>query len=245
MLKEFIDRENEIFSILDRLRNNKIDFILIGGYAISAFQHRFSVDADIVIKENQLNKIKEILEKNNFEPYKSMDLENIYQGKFRAFIKKTELPITVDLLINAVSSRQTNASWSFESFKNNSIEKEIKGIEKTIIATLPIKELLIATKIHSCRLTDIRDIVAICDKINIDKMVEFTIRGDFPKLKQCISRFKETIKNKNFIDAFKGVFSLDKFPSNNIKFSEEIINKLEDAINKSQNKNLKQSTTKP
>src|SRR3989344_5572045 len=125
MLKEFINRENEIFEILAELKSNEIDFILIGGYAVSAFKHRFSVDADIVVKEEQLDKIIKILEKNNFKPYKSMNLENVYEGKFKAFIKNTGLPITVDLLINAVSSRQTDALWSFELFRSNSIEAEI------------------------------------------------------------------------------------------------------------------------
>lgn len=236
MLKGFIDRENEIFDILNRLKNSKIDFILIGGYAVSAFQHRFSVDADIVVKEDQLSNIIETLEKNNFKPYKSMNLENIYSGKFRAFIKKTELPITADLLINAVTSRQTNASWSFDLFKDNTIETEVKGIEKSVIVKIPVKELLIATKIHSCRLTDIRDIVAICDGTDIDKMIKFTNRGNLSELKNCISKFKKTINNKNFIDSFKGVFSLDKFPSDNIRYSKEIINKLEHTINKSKTK---------
>ncbi len=230
MLKEFIDRENEIFNILAKLKSNEIDFILIGGYAISAFKHRFSVDADIVVKEEQLNKITEILEKNDFKPYKSMNLENDYKGKFKAFVRKQGLSVTVDLLINAVSSRQTNASWSFELFKNNCIEIEIKGIEKSVKLSIPAKELLIATKIHSCRLTDIRDIAAICEGIDIDKLIEFAKRGELIKLKDCINRFKETIKNKNFIDAFKGVFSLEKFPSNSIEFSEKMINKLEQAI---------------
>ena len=230
MLKEFINRENEIFDILDKLKDNEIDFILIGGYAVSAFKHRFSVDADIVVKEEQLNKIIEILEKNNFKPYKAMNLENIYNGKFRAFVKNAGLSVTVDLLINAVSSRQTDASWSFELFKNNHIGVEVKGIEKSIKLNIPVRELLIATKIHACRLTDVRDVVAMCEGADINKMVDFAKRGDLTKLKDCINRFKEITKNKNFIDAFKGVFSIEKLPSNNIEFSEKMINKLEQAI---------------
>lgn len=232
MLKGFIDRENEIFDILNRLKNNKIDFILIGCYAISAFQHRFSVDVDIVVKEDQLNKIITILKNNNFQPYKSLNLENIYSSKFKAFIKKTKLPITVDLLINAVASRQTDAVWSFELFNNNAIQKEIRGVEKSIKVNIPIKELLIATKMHACRLTDIRDTVAICANTNIERIIEFTKRGNLTKLKEFIYRFKQTIDNKNFIDSFKGVFSLDKFPLGNIKYSREIMNKLEATINK-------------
>lgn len=230
MLKEFIDRENEIFNILSRLKDGEIDFVLIGGYAISAFKHRFSVDADILVKESQLSKIIEILEKNNFKQYKSMNLENIYKGKFKAFVKKAELSVTVDLLINAVSSRQTNASWSFDLFKDNSIETEIRGIEKSIKLNIPVKELLIATKIHSCRLTDIRDIVAVCEGIDVDALIKFTRTGELAKLKGCVNKFRETIKNKNFIDAFKGIFSIERFPLNSIEFSEKMINRLEQAI---------------
>jgi len=231
MLKEFIDRENEIFDILNKFKDGGIDFVLIGGYAVSAFKHRFSVDADLVVRDDQLDEIIRILEKNNFKPYKSMDLENIYKSKFRSFIKKVGLSITFDLLINAVSSRGTNASWSFELLKKNSVEKNINGIEKSIKTAVPVKELLIATKIHSCRLTDIRDIVAICENTNIDKIIEFTKRGDLNKLKDCISRLKEISKDKNFIDAFKGVFSIEKFPSDNVEFLEKIANRLEKTIN--------------
>ena len=231
MLKEFIDRENEIFNILNKLKDGGIDFILIGGYAISAFKRRFSVDADVVVKEEQIDKIVEILEKNNFKPYKSMNLENVYQGKFKAFIKKEGLPITVDLLINAVSCRQTNALWNFDLFSQNSIEVNVKGVEKSVKVNIPSKELLIATKIHSCRLTDIRDVVAICEGTDIDNIVNFARRGDFTKLKICVSRFKEAIKDKNFVDAFKGIFSIEKFPSENIEFSEKIMKKLEGALN--------------
>lgn len=232
MLKGFVERENEIFRILDKLTREGVDFILIGGYAVSAYQRRFSVDADIVVKEEQLELIRTILKKNGFEHYKSRTLENVYNGKFEAFIMKSDLPITVDMLINAVSSRQTDASWSFEVFKKNSEEKEIKGIEKSITTKIPIKELLIATKIHACRLTDVRDVVAICNDTNVDKIIEFSKRGEFNKLRENIRRFDEIIHNKKFIDSFKGVFSLEKLSIKNIKDSEKIIEQLNIALSK-------------
>ena len=147
-----------------------------------------------------------------------------------AFIRKSELPITVDLLINSVTSRQTGASWSFELFKDNSVEMEVKGIESSVKAFIPVKELLIATKIHSCRLTDIRDIVAICDKADINKIAGFAKRGELEKLKINLLRFKDTISNKNFIDSFKGVFSIEKFPEGSVNYAKEIVNKLLEAI---------------
>lgn len=230
MLKEFIDRENDIFNILNSLKNEQIDFILVGGYAVSAFKHRFSVDVDLIVKEEQLKAILAVLKKNNFEEYKSRDLENIYQGKFKSFIKKTKLPVTVDLLINSISSRQTKACWGFALFKDNSEEKEVKGIEKSVIAKVPLKELLIAMKIHSGRLTDIRDVVAISEGSDFNKVVEFTRRGDLDKLRAGLIKFEEIIINKNFIDSFKGVFSLENFPLTNFEYSKEIIKKLKEEI---------------
>lgn len=230
MIGNFIRRENEIFDVLNRLKNEKIDFVLIGGYAVSAFKHRFSIDADIVIKENELAKTADVLKGLKFVPYKSTNLENSYKGSFKAFIKKTDLPVTVDLLINAVSCRQTDASWSFDLFRRNSIEMEIKGIEKSIVCRIAAKEMLIATKIHSSRLTDIRDVTAICSDSDIDKIIQFAKRGNFVKLNECLRSFKQTLNNKNFIDSFKGVFSLERFPVDSFSFSKKIIVRLENEL---------------
>ena len=49
-MEELIKKENEIFDILQKFIEEKLDFIIVGGYAVSSFKHRFSVDADIVIK---------------------------------------------------------------------------------------------------------------------------------------------------------------------------------------------------
>ena len=230
VLKGFVNRENEIFDILAKLKRNGINFILVGGYAVSAFKHRFSVDVDIVVKEDHLRDIIQVLQKNDFKEYKSKDLKNLYGGRFLSFIKKGELPITVDLLINSISSSQTEALWSFDLLKENSVEEEIVGIEKSIKAFIPIKELLIALKIHSGRLTDIRDVVAICDNTNLNRIVEFSLRGDKTKLREALSKFEKIIKSKTFSDAFKGIFSLEKLSVNNIRFSEKIIYELKRAI---------------
>jgi hypothetical protein len=230
MLNKTIQRENEIFDILKRLQDNQVDFILVGGYAVSSFKHRFSVDADIVVSESELKKIIDILEQKGFKPFKSMDIQNMYSGKFKSFVKSFEMPVTVDLLINSISSRQTGASWSFELFRENCMKKDIVGIEKSINSNVPVKELLIATKLHSCRLTDIRDVVAICDKTDINKIKEFTLRGELSKLKENMIRFKELVKDKNFADSFKGVFSLEKLPVDNIDYSLKIVDGLLKAI---------------
>ena len=47
MFEAFIRRENKIFEMLQEFLNNDLDFIVIGGYGVSAYKHRFSIDADI------------------------------------------------------------------------------------------------------------------------------------------------------------------------------------------------------
>lgn len=44
----FVARENHIFDVLDAFKKSCFEFIVVGGYAVSAFQHRFSVDADLL-----------------------------------------------------------------------------------------------------------------------------------------------------------------------------------------------------
>ena len=66
-MEVLIKKENEIFEILQKFIDSNMDFIVVGGYAVSAFKHRFSVDADIVIKSENLSKFEEILKKQNFK----------------------------------------------------------------------------------------------------------------------------------------------------------------------------------
>ena len=55
MMKSFIERENEIFDILDSFNKAELKYVLIGGYAVSAYMRRFSVDADVCIDKNGRN----------------------------------------------------------------------------------------------------------------------------------------------------------------------------------------------
>ena len=178
MMKSFIERENEIFDILDSFNKAGLKNVLIGGYAVSAYTHRFSVDADVCIAKDNLHYFKEILRAKHFVLVKRRDLEDVYKGAFECYTKKTKLPVTVDLMIGSIVSRQTNASISFNQLYTNSIIKKITGIEKEITARIPNKELLIALKIHSARLTDARDIVALCHNIDFDAVAKFMHTGN-------------------------------------------------------------------
>ena len=164
-MEDLIKKENEIFEILQKFIDPNLNFIVVGGYAVSAFKHRFSVDADIVIKNEDLLKFEEVLKESNFNKTIVKELENNYSSKFIRYEKDKA---SIDMLIDALASRTTNASFSYELIFNNSIKKKIIGIEKEVPVRIPVKELLIIMKLHSGRLTDFRDIAALAKGADLE-----------------------------------------------------------------------------
>jgi hypothetical protein len=207
-MEELIKKENEIFEILQKFIDSNIDFIIVGGYAVSAFKHRFSVDADIVIKSIDLLKFEEILKKEGFKKTITKELENDYSSKFVRYEKEQA---SVDILIDALASRTTNASFGYELIFDNTIKKKIIGIEKEVIARIPIKELLIVMKLHSGRLTDFRDIAALARDTDLELIKKFLFIGNLNLLKENLSKLHKVVNDKNFVDSFKGVFVEKKF----------------------------------
>ena len=99
MLKSFTERENEILGIIESVNKSGMNYVLVGGYAVSAYMHRFSVDADICIDKKDLDSFRKLLESKHFAMTKRKDLEDAYKGEFECYVKKTKFPITVDLML--------------------------------------------------------------------------------------------------------------------------------------------------
>ena len=227
-MKSFIERENGIFDILDSFNKTGLKYVLIGCYAVSAYMRRFSVDADVCIDKRDLFSFIKILKAKHFELVKRKDLDDIYKGAFECYTKKSKLPVTVDLMIGSVASRQTNASVSFEKLHKNSSIKSIVGIEKTISARIPAKEILIALKINSARLTDARDIVALCQNVDLNIVMEFIDKNK--EIRNNLDKLLSYFISDNFKDAFKGVFSIEKLPKGNIENAIKLVKNLKEGI---------------
>lgn len=211
MIDKFIERENRILEILQDFMDSGLDFILVGGYAVSAYKHRFSVDADMVIKKQDKTKFEEVLLRNNFKKRFVRQLDHVYASEHVAYEMKAELPITVDLLIDGIGSRTTNASLSFEQLEENSELKKIIGAEKEVIAKIPKREILIILKLHSGRLTDFRDIVALSKSLDLELINKFIWRGKKTVVEDNIKKVLSLIEEKGFIDSFKGAFMTKKY----------------------------------
>jgi len=223
---KFINRENEIINILKKL--SKFRIIVVGGYAVSArAKHRFSVDCDIVIPKDELEKITKLLNREGFE--KSIvkdDLDNEYGGEFIKYIKKIEnLPVSIDLLVNSLVCRTTNGSWSFDYILKNSDKIIIAGIENSIECLVPSKELLLAFKIHSGRKTDLRDIIMLNDA-NWNIVKNHLNRGNLDVLRNQIESMIKELDNKNLADSLKGVFQLKEDVEKIIQDTKKKLNEL-------------------
>lgn len=226
---KFIERENEILRIIERLKNAGLDFIVVGGHAVSGLaRHRFSVDLDSVVREDQLKEFKKILEKEGYvKKVEKRGIDELYGGWFESYVKRIKgLPVTVDLLVGSLVSRGTNASWSFNYIKENSTTVNISGTELSVVGQVPERELLIAFKLHSMRRADIRDIIMLSGGSDWEKILEHAKRGDLKRLKDQINRAAAVLEERSLVDSLKGVFSLSFDVSNQIKMTKRDLKKL-------------------
>ncbi len=210
----FTDRENQLFDIINTFNEHDLEFIVIGGYAVSASQHRFSVDADLVITAEAIDQFTTILLQ---EGYKKMEDRELEKGRFVSYEKDAELPVSVDLMVGAVHTRQTGASWSYDELSQQAEQNEIEGSEESVTVRIPKTELLMAMKLHSARRTDARDVVALAEEVDFDLVGEYLDRGDHDQLRESLEEVKDTITGEGFADAFKGVFSEQNVPEEQIE----------------------------
>lgn len=207
----FVERENEIFKTIKSMVDVRLDFVVVGGYAVSALaRHRFSVDCDIVVSKEILGKFEEVLEGKGFKRHiERTGFDETYAGEFVSYKKEVAgLPVTVDLLVNSLVCRATEASWSYDYVKKHSVNANIPSLEASVRCRIPEKELLIAFKVHSSRRTDVRDIVMLRENADLEKTIGNLRRGNIEALKDKISKITDALNDKNLVDSLKGVFTL-------------------------------------
>ena len=209
-MEQFQLREKEIFETLKKI--NKINFIVIGGYAVNAYTlPRFSIDCDIVIKgRKELEQIKPyLLELGYHEAKNSSSLP--YHGKFERYEKElgNNFKVSIDILIGEVLDRQTNALFSAEWVFDNSALRNLQG--KTISEQLKLRiinaDALFAMKLISCRQTDIRDVFLLINSIKDKKWVKKEVSERY-NLKERLSKVLAKISSKQFKDELQGVFGM-------------------------------------
>ena len=140
------------------------------------------------------------------------------------------LPVTADLLVGSLVCRATRVSWSYEYIKRHSIVTEVAGIELSARCRIPEKELLLALKIHSGRRADLRDVVVLMEKTNIEKVIKHLKRGDLEKLRIQINRMLEMLRDPRLADSLKGVFTIRRDVTGEIEKTRKALEKIREAI---------------
>ena len=221
-----LEREKEVLRLIELFNENNLRFIVVGGYAVSTYKKRFSIDLDVVILEEDFLKFEKLLSNEGYSVCYEKEIALLYGENFKRFSKKVnDLPVDVDLLINGLVSRNTDSTWSFENIDKNSNSKKLNNLEFLI----PIRELLISMKMHSGRLSDIRDIVALmpCDK---DKLKGFLLRGNLSNLKNSMKKQLLFLERPQFDDSFKGIFGIQAYNQKDVKSAKELFKELLDEI---------------
>jgi hypothetical protein len=207
----FIERENEILKTVRTMVDAGLDFVVVGGYAVSALaRHRFSVDCDIVVPRAKIEDFDTILRKAGFsKDVEKAGFDEIYAGEFMSYKKSvSDLPVKVDVLVQSLVCKATEAAWSFEYVRKNSTEANILGMEGSVMCRIPEKELLIAFKIHSARRADVRDIVMLVENADPKKITNHLKRGNLTAAKEQIGRVISMLEDENLVNSLKGVFTL-------------------------------------
>lgn len=216
----FPDRENQLFAILETFNEHGLEFLVIGGYAVSAYQHRFSVDADLVITAEQFDRFAAVLQDEGYEQIEDVDLD---AGRFVAFQRSADLPVTVDLMVGAVQSRATGAAWQYDELARHSKQVTIEGSEQSVTVRIPETEVLMAMKLHSGRLTDARDVIALADDVDFDRVADYLDRGESDQLQAVLEQVRDTVGSEDFRDAYKGVFTSEDLPEERITAVQEFL----------------------
>lgn len=205
------DRSKALINVLEDLHASDIRFVLVGGYAISQYETRFSTDLDLVITPEQYSKVGEFLEDHEFERQDQLEVppeETIYDREIELFERAAGLvhPVGVDVLVNGLGCRQTEAEWSFDYLYEHSSEQTISGGARSTAARAVDGEVLVAAKLHSARPTDLADVLAAVPEIDFDTVSQHLHRGDETERNEQLEKARDFIAEGGLDHRFKSQF---------------------------------------
>lgn len=207
------ERSEALIEVLEDLQESDIGYVLVGGYAVSQFETRFSTDLDLVIAPDEYDEVVAFLEGHEFERQDELEVppdETIYNREIELFERTEGLvhQVGVDLLVNGLGCRQTEAEWSFEYLRDHSTEQTISGGSRSTTARTADGEVLVAAKLHSGRATDLADVLAAVPEIDFETVATHLHRGDKEALRSQLEEARGFIENKGLDHRFKSLFGL-------------------------------------
>lgn len=224
------ERQHELVDTHRSIQEAGLPHVLIGGWAVSAFQTRITMDVDMVIPTRSLDEYQDILGGLGFTKEVDVDVSNKYEGRMIQFVKQVgEHSVAFDALVGAVRCRQTNAEWSYQYLEDHSI-REALTIAPDLEARIPEPALLFAMKVHSGRRADARDLVVLGANTEWPKIEEHLHRGEIPRLEERIDQVLAETHDDQFRDSFHGVFREDELDDSAVDTLQEYLQRLKESL---------------
>lgn len=209
------EREAELVATLEAVIDAEFPYVLVGGWAIAAFNQRFTTDVDVVIPAQAIDDYATLLADRGYEKTADVERNDIYEGRTIRFEKDIGNPVRFDAMVDTLGCRQTGAEWSYRYLAQYSTTAELRT-GRTVKARIPERELLFAVKLHSGRKADARDLVVLAAGADFDRIPTHLHRGDLEKLAGRIDAVLDRLTAEGFEDAFKGVFEQQTVPEQDV-----------------------------
>jgi len=207
------ERQSELIDTHRAVQSAGLPYVLVGGWAVSAFQTRFTTDIDTVIPATALDDYDTLLHELGYEKEFEKDVSNEYKGRMIQYQKPVgENAVTFEALVDAMRCRQTDAEWSYRYLHEHSTIQSI-DVADDLDGRIPEPALLFAMKLHSGRLADTRDLVVISTRAEFNRIERHLHRGNPEKLDGQIEVVLDRLQQDGFADSFKGVFQQKDLPA--------------------------------
>ena len=204
----FNNRSDALLELLEEFTQEGHEYVLVGGYAVAVFNARFSTDLDIVVASDAKVDVVEFLDQRGFEKTDTHAKEWVYDTEVVEYEKRLtpQQPIGFDLLVNGLGCRQTEAQWSFDYLYDHSHQQEVSGGTVTTTARVIDGAVLVATKLHSGRDTDLRDVLAVAEEIDLDAVTPHLRRGDDDPLREQLESGLEIVESDELKHGYRSDF---------------------------------------
>jgi hypothetical protein len=210
------ERQAELIDTHRAVQAEDLSYVLVGGWAVSAFQTRFTTDVDMVIPETGLAAYDALLNELGYDKAFDNDVANVYEGRIVRYEKSVGgNAVEFDALVGALRCRQTDAEWSYRYLHEHSVVESLE-VAEDLAARVPEPALLFALKLHSGRLADARDLVIVGSEAELDRIERHIHRGNPSQLAEQIERVVAELESDGFADSFKGVFQQTELPEEEI-----------------------------
>lgn len=204
----FSERSEALVELLEAVDDAGLGYVLVGGYAVSAFETRFSTDLDVVVANETVDDYDSFLTDRGFEQQETHEKNWAYATEVVEYERRLgpKQPIGVDLLVNGLGCRQTGAQWSYDYLTAHSAEERVRAGTVTTTADVVDGTVLVAAKLHSGRATDIRDVLAVAEQIDLSAVTRHIERGESGGLRDSLQRGLDVLDTDELRHGFRSDF---------------------------------------